>query len=162
MEVNLFILGCCLALFLLAVIDLKTMTLPNSITIPLTFSAIVFNKFSANSFASTIQSVIGALLGYCLIWLINKIYYRLTKRNGIGMGDAKLLAFIGALLGPIAIIPTLFIGSLLGILGGLIWLKLNKLNTNSAFPFGPYLCITEVMLILDSQLKIGIVKFLAL
>ena len=150
------------ALIVLAIIDIKTMTLPNLITYPLIFLGITFNALSSQSLTSLTESILGAILGYFFIWATNKIYLLITDKNGIGMGDAKLLASIGALLGTPALFPTLLIGSLLGIIGGLIWLKIKKLDRCAAFPFGPYLSLAGILVIADKQLNIGIVQFLAL
>ncbi len=150
------------ALIALAIIDIKTMRLPNWITYPLIFLGIAFNALSSQSLTSMTESIIGAILGYLFIWTSNKIYLLITDKEGIGMGDAKLLASIGALLGASALIPTLLIGSLLGLVGGLIWLKINKLDKSAAFPFGPYLSLAGILVITDEYLKIGIVQFLAL
>ena len=152
----------CLGLILLAVIDLKKMQLPNYLTLPLILISGLYNHYSSDPISSTLESFAGAILSYCLIWLINWIYLLAAGKPGIGMGDAKLLAAIGALLGPSAIIPSLFIASLLGVLGGFIWLKFHRLDPNNAFPFGPYLSVAGITQILDSNFKIGILQYLAL
>lgn len=152
----------CVGLIALAIIDLKTMILPDYLTIPLIIIGILYNHFSSTPIISTIESLLGATLGYCLIWLINWVYLSIMDRPGIGMGDAKLLAGIGALLGPSVIFPTLLIASLMGIVGGLIWLKIYRLKQSQAFPFGPYLSAAGITLITELKLKFGIVQYLAL
>ena len=152
----------CIALMALAFIDLKTMILPDSLTLTLIVLGILYNHYSSQPFSSLFSSIGGALLGFSLIWMINRIYFMATHKDGIGMGDAKLLATAGALMGIKSIIPTLIIASFLGIIGGLVWLKIHRLGNNNPFPFGPYLCLAEIILIVDSTLKIGIVQFLAL
>lgn len=152
----------CLMLISLAIIDFKTMRLPNFLTIPLIIFGCLYNVLSSIPLTTPLGSFWGALFGFASLWGINRIYLLATGKAGIGMGDAKLLAGIGALLGANAIIPTLFIASLLGIIGGLIWLRLHHQSKDKAFPFGPYLAIAGIALILDSNLKIGILQYLAL
>ena len=152
----------CLGLIHLSVIDFRTMRLPDHLTMPLMAIGISFNHLSSYQFTSTLGSLIGAALGYTIIWLINLGYKIARGKAGIGMGDAKLLACIGALLGPYAIIPAIFIASILGIVGGLIWLKTHRLTSDEAFPFGPYLSVAGITQILDSNFKIGIIQYLPL
>jgi leader peptidase (prepilin peptidase)/N-methyltransferase len=152
----------CLDLIALAVIDLKTMTLPDFLTWPLMMLGVTYNLISINSPTSFSNALLGAAFGYAILWLINQIYLFISGKEGLGMGDAKLLAAIGSLLGPSCIIPILLISSLLGVVGGGIWLMRRQLSSDHPFPFGPYLCITGITLILDSNLKIGILQYLAL
>ena len=73
-------------------------------------------------------------------------------QDGIGMGDAKLLAVLGAWLGWGALPSILFIASTSGIVGGLVWLRLNKQNHQGAFPFGPFLIFAGIIELLWPQL----------
>ena len=84
-----------LALVYLAYIDLRTFRLPDAITLPLILSGLLFNGFSAEGLVPFQESVIGALLGYTSLWLLNSLYRLTKKQDGIGMGDAKLLAALG-------------------------------------------------------------------
>jgi len=133
----------------LAVIDLRTMQLPNYLTIPLMLLGVIVSSFTDFGFCTAKESLIGLVFGYLLIWSVNFVYYLFTKKHGIGMGDAKLLAAYGAILGFGDVLPILFISSAIGLIGGIIWLKLNKLNHQAAFPFGPYICIAGLIAIFD-------------
>jgi len=137
----------------LAIIDFRTMQLPNYLTLPLMMIGLLVNSFTSFGFCQTFESIIGLIFGYSLIWGVNFFYFLFTKKHGIGMGDAKLLSAFGAVLGYSYVLPILFISSVIGLLGGIIWLKLNKLNHQQAFPFGPYLCIAGLIAIFDIVFK---------
>jgi leader peptidase (prepilin peptidase)/N-methyltransferase len=76
----------------LAYIDLRTFRLPDLITLPLIFIGLCFNSFSNLQIVSAQESILGALLGYLFLWLMNRVYRYIRQQDGIGMGDAKLLA----------------------------------------------------------------------
>ena len=140
-----------LALVYLAYIDLRTFRLPDAITIPLILSGLLFNGLSQERLVFFQDSVIGVILGYFSLWLLNCIYRQTKKQNGIGMGDAKLLGALGAWLGWLALPGILLIASLTGLIGGFIWLQWNKQNHRSAFPFGPFLAIAGIIELLWPQ-----------
>ena len=136
----------------LAYIDLRTFRLPDLITLPLIFIGLCFNSFSNLQFVGPQESILGALLGYLLLWLLNRLYRCIKKQDGIGMGDAKLLAALGAWLGWSALPGILLIASASGIMGGALWLRLNKKNHGSPFPFGPFLIFAGIIELLWPQL----------
>lgn len=148
-----------LCLFLigrLILIDIKTFQLPNSLTYSLITSGILYNVISPRAFSSPEASLIGAILGFAIIWASNFIYRHFRKQDGIGLGDAKLLAGLGAILGHNAVIPILLIACLLGMIGGYVWLKLRHETLNNYFPFGPFIGIAGIAGILDEVLKLHI------
>ena len=141
-----------LVLLYLAYVDWRTFRLPNAITFPLIILGIAFNAFSDLRFTSPSSAFVGAFLGYGLLWALNTGYRLLKNRDGIGMGDAKLLAALGACLGWSALPSILLMASLTGILGGIIWLKLRRHHLQEAFPFGPFLAIAGIIELLWPQL----------
>lgn len=141
-----------LALLYLAYIDWRTFRLPNAITLPLIILGIAFNAFSDLRFATPSSAFIGAFLGYSFLWALNTSYRLLKNRDGIGMGDAKLLAALGAWLGWSTLPNILLMASLTGLLGGIIWLKLRRDHLREAFPFGPFLVIAGIIELLWPQL----------
>ncbi len=141
-----------LILAYLAYIDLRTFRLPDLITLPLLFSGLVLNAFSSLQLVTLQASIVGAILGYFSLWLLNRLYRYIKKQDGIGMGDAKLLAALGAWLGWGALPSILFMASTSGIIGGLLWLRLNKQNHREAFPFGPFLIFAGIIELLWPQL----------
>jgi len=140
-----------LTLVYLAYFDLRTFRLPDAITLTLILSGLLFNGISEEGLVSFQDSVIGAILGYTSLWLLNSLYRLTKKQDGIGMGDAKLLAALGAWLGWFALPGILLIASLTGLIGGFIWLQWNKQNHRSAFPFGPFLAIAGIIELLWPQ-----------
>lgn len=133
------------ALIYLAYIDLRTFRLPDVITLPLIILGICFNVLSDPAFAVPINAVLGAIFGYAFLWLINYFYRVVKKQDGIGMGDAKLLAALGAWFGWHALPVILFIAALSGLIGGMIWLYWNKQDRQKAFPFGPFLAFAGII-----------------
>ena len=141
-----------LALLYLAYIDWRTFRLPNVMTLPLILLGITFNWVSDLRFASLSSAILGAALGYGSLWALNTGYRRLKNRNGIGMGDAKLLAGLGAWFGWGTLPSILLIASITGLVGGIAWLKWNRRALEQAFPFGPFLAITGIIELLWPQL----------
>ncbi len=141
-----------LALLYLAYIDWRTLRLPNAITFPLIFLGIAFNSISDLRLTTPSAALLGALLGYASLWTLNAGYHLLKNRNGIGMGDAKLLAALGAWLGWGALPSVLLIASVTGIVGGLTWLQWRGHQLQQAFPFGPFLVIAGIIELLWPQL----------
>jgi prepilin signal peptidase PulO-like enzyme (type II secretory pathway) len=113
---------------------------------------IVFNAFSDLRFTTPNSACVGAFLAYGLLWALNTGYRLLKNRDGIGMGDAKLLAALGAWLGLNALPSILLMASIAGILGGIIWLKLRRHHLREAFPFGPFLAIAGIIELFWPQL----------
>jgi leader peptidase (prepilin peptidase)/N-methyltransferase len=140
-----------LVLLYLAYFDMRTFRLPDIITLPLIFVGLTFNGLTNQGFASLQNSISGAILGYSGLWLLNSLYRALKKQNGIGMGDAKLLAALGAWLGLHALPSILLIASLTGLIGGVVWLQWNKQNHRASFPFGPFLAIAGIIELLWPQ-----------
>ena len=140
-----------LVLIYLAYIDLRTFRLPDVITFPLILSGLMFSGLSKLGFISFQDSVIGAVVGYASLWLLNLLYRLVKKQDGIGMGDAKLLAALGAWFGWYALPSILLMASLSGLIGGFIWLQWNKQSHRSAFPFGPFLAIAGIIELLWPQ-----------
>jgi leader peptidase (prepilin peptidase)/N-methyltransferase len=136
-------------------IDFKNFILPDWITLPLILSGVIFNTFSTNSFCSSTDSFLGVLLGYGLIRLVDECYFKLKKQRGIGQGDAKLLAAIGAILGWQTIFPVLCFASILGVVVGLSLIKFKRSALENKIPFGPFLSFFACAFILERVLSAG-------
>ena len=134
-----FALSC--ILIILCVIDLKTFLLPNQLTLGLLIFGLVMN-LTPFGFCSFLDGLLGAILGITVIYILNLVYKRLRKTYGIGMGDAKLLGALGAVLGYTQVLPILFIASLGCLVFQLIPYSSKKLS--SIIAFGPYLCLTGI------------------
>lgn len=143
-----------LALFAWAsFIDFKSFILPDWLTLPLILSGVVFNALSLDNFCSTTDSLLGVLLGYGLIRLVDEWYFNVKKQRGIGQGDAKLLAAIGAILGWQAIFPILCCAAILGVVVGLALIRLRRLTLKNQIPFGPFLSLFACAFILEKVLS---------
>ena len=141
-----------LALVYLAYIDLRTFRLPDAITIPMMTTGLLFNYFPSLGLTSFSNALIGAIVGYTFLWGLNAIYRWTKKQHGIGMGDAKLLAALGAWFGTSALPEILLMASIGGLIGGLVWLQYQKKLIRTAFPFGPFLAIAGIIELLWPQI----------
>ena len=89
---------------------------------------------------SVVEAIIGAVVSSGSIWLVGELYYRLRKREGLGFGDVKMVAMIGAFMGLQGALLTLIAGSILGGVGGLIYILLTGKNASTyQLPFGAFL-----------------------
>ena len=141
-----------LSLGYLAYIDWRSFRLPNLFTLPLMLIGVIFSSIPGLGFTDTSSALIGVVFGYGFLWTLNAGYKAIKGKNGIGMGDAKLLAVLGAWLGWTALPSILLIASILGLIGGLSWLKWHGQKLNQAFPFGPFLAIAGIIELLWPQL----------
>lgn len=127
----------------LAFIDLDTFYLPDNLTLPLLWTGLAFNIGA--TFTDLTSAVIGAAGGYLVLWVVFWAYKLATGKEGMGYGDFKLLAAIGAWLGwkmlPLVILLSSFVGAVIGI--GLIVLA--RRGRNVPIPFGPYLALAGLI-----------------
>jgi leader peptidase (prepilin peptidase) / N-methyltransferase len=125
------------ALLTLAFIDFDTTLLPDSLTLPLVWLGLLFNMFG--TYTTLESAVIGAMTGYLSLWLVYWIFKLVTGKEGMGYGDFKLLAAIGAWLGWQMLPVTILLSSLVGALVGLLMIALVRHDHRVPIPFGPYL-----------------------
>ena len=129
-------------------IDLKHYIIPNELTFPL--MAIGFLKsFDPNLnkaiFPNYINSLIGGLIGYLIIWFIIFAYKKIRNKEGMGLGDAKLLAVVGFWFGWLSIPFTIFISSFIALII-VVPSVLNKSRSmTSQIPFGPYIIVGSIV-----------------
>jgi leader peptidase (prepilin peptidase)/N-methyltransferase len=90
------------------------------------------------------ESLIGMAVGGGVLYATAALYEKGTGREGMGGGDVKLLAMIGAFLGWKGALLTIFLGSILGVAGGVIAMRKGKDGLKTAIPFGPYLCVAAL------------------
>ncbi|EDP57601.1 A24 family peptidase [Vibrio sp. AND4] len=121
-------------------IDLDTMLLPDQLTLPLMWGGITLALIGVSPI-SLQDSVIGAMTGYLSLWSVYWLFKLLTGKEGMGYGDFKLLAALGAWLGWQSLPMIILLSSVVGVIFGLIQLRLQKQGIEKAFPFGPYLAI---------------------
>lgn len=132
-------------LIICSFIDFDHMILPDVFTL----SGIVIGLVGAllNPERNFIDALAGVLVGGGFLWAISAIYFQLRKQEGMGGGDIKLLAWIGAVLGWQAIPFTILSSSLIGTIVGLIMMTRTKGGMQTAIPFGPYLALGAVLFI---------------
>jgi len=125
-------------------IDLKHFIIPNVLTFPLMVIGFL-KSFDPNLnqtiFPNYINSLIGGLFGYSIIWLIIFFYKKVRKKEGMGLGDAKLMAVIGFWFGWISIPFTIFISSTVALILVIPSLINQSRKMSSEIPFGPYIII---------------------
>lgn len=126
----------------LAFIDIDTQLLPDVITIPLLWAGLIFNTNAV--FADLKSAVIGAVAGYLALWTVYWVFKLLTRKEGMGYGDFKLLGAIGAWLGWQLLPFTILASSLVGAAVGIGLMVLAKRGRGVAIPFGPYLATAGV------------------
>ncbi|GAA0557678.1 prepilin peptidase [Halomonas salifodinae] len=135
----LFLLGACFALLALAAIDFRTQLLPDVITLPLLWAGLLYQLLFQPLMLSS--AVIGAMAGYLSLWGFYWLFKLITGKEGMGYGDFKLLAALGAWLGwqflPLLLILSAGIGAIIGIL---VQLALPRLR-GAPLPFGPFLAL---------------------
>ena len=130
-------------LITLAAIAFKTTLLPDNITLPLLWLGIVTNYFEL--FCSLEESVLGAIFGYMSLWTVFQIFKIITGKEGMGFGDFKLLALLGAWLGWQFLIPIILISSVVGSVIGITLLLTKALKRDIPIPFGPYLVLAGMI-----------------
>ncbi|MFQ2125478.1 prepilin peptidase [Aeromonas jandaei] len=123
----------------LTFIDLDKMLLPDQLTLPLLWGGLLFNL--SGGFAPLADAVIGAMAGYLVLWCLYWAFKLLTGKEGMGYGDFKLLAALGAWLGWQALPIILLLSSLVGAIIGISLIALRKHHQGNPIPFGPYLAI---------------------
>jgi len=131
------------ALITLAAIDADTTLLPDAITQPLVWSGLLAASMGL-SLISLSNALWGAVVGYLFLWSVYWLFKLITGKDGMGQGDFKLLAALGAWLGWPALLSLVLIASLTGVACGL-WLRAReRLPQNGQMPFGPFLALAGI------------------
>ncbi len=136
-------------LICLTAIDLQHQLLPDSLTLSLLWLGLLANTTAR--FTPLQSAVFGAVLGYGILWLVMKVFYFLTGKLGMGHGDFKLLAALGAWFGFSMLPALLLISSVLGAIAGIIYLKCTKQSKETPIPFGPFLCLAGFFVLFFHQ-----------
>src|SRR5574340_1686610 len=125
------------ALLALTAIDLDTQLLPDDITLPLLWAGLLFNL--SGTFTDLHSAVLGAAFGYLALWCVYWAFKLTTGKEGMGYGDFKLLAALGAWLGWQMLPLIILLSSLVGALIGIVLIVAARHGRNVPIPFGPYL-----------------------
>ncbi len=146
---GLFVLGACLSLLVMAVIDLRTQLLPDLLPLPLLWAGLLYQLLFQPLLLPS--AVIGAMAGYLVLWSFYWAFKLTTGKEGMGYGDFKLLAALGAWMGwqalPLMLILSAGIGAIIGIL---VQLAIRRLR-GAPMPFGPYLALAGWVALLGGE-----------
>ena len=126
------------SLLALSVIDWQTTLLPDALTQTLLWAGLIAS--SMHWIALPVEEAVwGAAVGYASLWLVAFVFEKITQQEGMGAGDFKLLAAMGAWLGPLPLIPLVFLASMAGAVVGLALKARGQLHEGRYVPFGPFL-----------------------
>ncbi|AUH49716.1 prepilin peptidase [Chromobacterium sp. ATCC 53434] len=147
-------------LLALSFIDLDTQLLPDSVTLPLLWAGLLFNLYTG--LVPLSSAVLGAVCGYLALWLVFHVFKLATGKDGMGQGDFKLLAALGAWLGWSMLPLVILLSSLVGAVAGLSLMALSRLSRGQEIPFGPYLAMAGwIALVWGPQLVDGYLAWLS-
>lgn len=127
------------ALLTLAIIDLNEKFLPDIINFSLLWLGLFAQMLGYSHLTDLTSGVIGVIFGYLILWIPGQIYFLLRKQQGLGRGDMKLLAAIGAWLGWQPLLPILLLASIILIVIQLPLILLKRSELKQQLPFGPYI-----------------------
>jgi leader peptidase (prepilin peptidase)/N-methyltransferase len=131
------------SLITLTFIDFDTTYLPDAITLPLLWCGLLFNL--GNTYVDLSSAVIGAMAGYLALWLVYWGFKLITGKEGMGYGDFKLLAALGAWLGWQKLPLIVLLSSTVGAIVGILLIVLAKRGRQIPIPFGPYLATAGIV-----------------
>lgn len=129
----------CWSLIALTLIDFDHQLLPDNITIPLLWLGLLVNTLDLGFGVSLRDAVIGAIAGYLVLWSFYWLFKLATGKEGMGYGDFKLLAVLGAWMGWQSLLPIIILSSLVGALFGLGMIIIMGRDRSIPMPFGPFL-----------------------
>ncbi len=133
----------CATAVALTFIDFDTQLLPDDLTLPLLWAGLLFNLWS--SYTSLSSAVVGAIAGYLLLWSVYWGFKLFTGKEGMGYGDFKLLAAIGAWVGWQVLPLTILLSSFVGAAVGIALIVFARHGRNVPIPFGPYLAAAGII-----------------
>lgn len=134
------------SLIVLSFIDFREHLLPDLITITVLWIGLLAN--SLGLFTTPEYAIFGAIIGYCLLWVIAKLFKLIRKKDGMGHGDFKMLAMLGAWLGVSMLLNVLITAVLIALVVSAILLGFKKISKKNPIPFGPYLALGGLLTML--------------
>jgi leader peptidase (prepilin peptidase)/N-methyltransferase len=134
------------SLIALTMIDMDHQLLPDDITLPLLWLGLLFNLSA--TYVSLPDAVIGAIMGYLSLWSLYWVFKLITGKEGMGYGDFKLLAALGAWMGWQALPMIILLSSLVGAVCGIALMVIKRRGKDIPIPFGPYLAMAGWLVLL--------------
>lgn len=134
-------------------IDLEHYILPDLLVLPLLWVGLLFNLFG--TYVPLSEAVIGAVAGYLVLWIVYQLFRLLTGKEGLGYGDFKLLAALGAWLGWRMLPLIILAGALAGVMIGGAWLLLSRRGRTHPVPFGPFLVAGALLALFAGHAIVG-------
>ncbi|WP_312679822.1 prepilin peptidase [Stutzerimonas nitrititolerans] len=145
-------------LLAMSMIDVDHQLLPDSLVLPLLWLGLIVNSFGL--FASLEDALWGAVVGYLALWSVYWLFKLVTGKEGMGYGDFKLLAMLGAWGGWQVLPLTILLSSVVGAVLGTVMLRMQKAESGTPIPFGPYLAIAGwVALLWGDQITASYLQF---
>lgn len=120
-------------------IDFRTQLLPDQLTLPLLWAGLLLSLI--HLFVEPNSAILGAAIGYLSLWSVYWLFKLLTGKEGMGFGDFKLLAALGAWMGPVALLPIILLSSFVGAVIGGAMIALRKHAREVPMPFGPFIAM---------------------
>ncbi len=133
-------------LLALSIIDIDHQWIPDSLSLGLLWLGLIVNN--AQLFCPLSAAIWGAVIAYSSLWLIMTLYQLITGKVGMGHGDFKLFAALGAWLGLHALLPIILIATVLGSIVGLVLLATKRMSRQQPIPFGPFLAFAGWLVLL--------------
>ena len=152
----------CFSLVIIFMTDFKEFIIPNTITYPIIILGTVINILNLNPFeVNLLDSLIAGILSAFLFFIISKVFLIVRKKEGLGMGDVKLIAMIGFWVGIQSTLIIIIISSLVGALFGLIMVGFKKLQIADYLPYGCFISMAAGFVIyLDLWVRLNIFQIL--
>ncbi|MGH6624166.1 MAG: prepilin peptidase [Burkholderiaceae bacterium] len=138
-------------LIALTFIDADTTLLPDDLTLPLLWLGLIANLLGLFPEVGLRDAVIGAMAGYLSLWSIYWLFKLITGKEGMGYGDFKLLAALGAWMGWKALLPIVLLSSAVGAVVGVVLIVLARRGREIPIPFGPYLATAGFIVLITGQ-----------
>ena len=142
------------ALLTLALIDWDSTLLPDEITLPLLWAGLIAAALQINPGVSLIDAFWGAVGGYLSLWLVYHAFKLITGKEGMGYGDFKLFAALGAWFGWTALLPMILLASVSGAVVGLVLKYRDRLRDGAYLPFGPFLAASALLMMVWGPLDV--------
>jgi len=134
------------ALIVIFFTDFNYFLIFDVVTLPLAALGVIISLFEMNPFYLTaVDSILGAMIGYLIIYSIRWLYFKIKKVEGMGLGDAKLFLAIGAWLGLNSLLFILFVSAFLGSIYGIIYIFINKKNKKTELTYGCFIILAVVL-----------------